>query len=256
MRTQPIVSSRGRAATSSLLHARIRPHDWAAFVAVTAGIFAIGLALWGRGVWGAVWGIVALVAAATARAWSHKYPGPMPHVGSWTLFMPRGPLSASRLRAVLQPRPGERVLEVGPGVGIYSLPIAAALAPSGILEVVDVQSGMLSDVLRRAERAGIHNIVATHGDAQRLAYSDATFDAVYLISVLGEIPDPASALRELRRVLKPGGRLIVGEFLIDPDFTSVRRTREMAASAGFVLEHTVGPRFAYFALFRVEQTLA
>jgi ubiquinone/menaquinone biosynthesis C-methylase UbiE len=197
--------------------------------------------------------MVALVAAAAARVWSQRYPGPMPHIGSWTLFMPRGPLSPGRLRAVLQPTDGERVLEVGPGVGIYSLPIAAALAPSGVLDVVDVQAEMLADVLRRARQAGVRNIVVTHGDARQLPYPDATFDAVYLISVLGEIPGPSSALREFRRVLKPGGRLIVGEFLIDPDFTSARKVREMAASAGFALEQVVGPRLAYFALLRVER---
>jgi ubiquinone/menaquinone biosynthesis C-methylase UbiE len=118
--------------------------------------------------------------------------------------------------------------------------------------VVDVQAEMLADTRRRAERAGVHNIVATRGDAQRLAYPDATFDAAYLISVLGEIPDPPAALRELRRVLKPGGRLVVGEFLIDPAFTSASRTRQLATRAGFVLEETAGPPFAYFALFRVE----
>jgi ubiquinone/menaquinone biosynthesis C-methylase UbiE len=134
----------------------------------------------------------------------------------------------------------------------YSLPIAAALAPSGLLDVVDVQAEMLADMRRRAERAGVHNILATHGDAQCLAYPDAMFDAAYLISVLGEIPDPTAALRELRRVLKPGGRLVVGEFLIDPDFTSASRTRQLATRAGFVLEETAGPPFAYFALFRVE----
>src|SRR5262249_52305711 len=155
-------------------------------------------------------GVVALGAVATARTWSQRYPGPMPHVGSWTLFVPRGPLSATRLCAVLKPGRGERVLEVGPGVGIYSLPMAAALAPFGPVDAVDVEAEMLADVRRRAERAGVRNIVTTRGDAQRLEYPDATFDAAYLVSVLGEIPDPSAALRELRRVLKPGARLIVG----------------------------------------------
>jgi len=247
---------RGQATTTSrrrrLPHARIRPHDWALLVAVTAAMLGLALLPWGHERWAASAGAIALVAAVAARAWSQKYPGPMPHVGSWTLFMPRGPLSATRLKEVLQPRSGERILEVGPGVGIYSLPIAAALAPSGLLDVVDVQAEMLADLLRRAEKADIRNIVASHGDAQRLAYPEDMFDAAYLISVLGEIPDPAAALRELRRVLKPAGRLVVGEFVIDPDFTSARRTRELAATAGFVLERTVGPRLAYFTLFRTE----
>src|SRR5262245_44807219 len=253
MEAQPSAVSGG--GVPSRPRGRIRPHDWAAFVAVTAGLLALGLALWGHGAWGAGWGVVALVAAASARVWSQRRPGPMPHLGRWTLLMPRGPLSPARLRTVLQPQDGERVLEVGPGIGIYSLPIAAALAPSGVLDVVDVQAEMLADLLRRTRRARLRNVVATHADARRLPYPDATFDAAYLISVLGEIPGPSVALRELRRVLKPGGRLIVGEFLIDPDFTSVKRLQELAASAGFALRKVVGPRVAYFALFRVEETL-
>ena len=50
-------------------------------------------------------------------------------------------------------------------------------------------------------------------------------------------------------MLKPGGRLVVGEFLIDPDFVSPRALRRMVAAAGFVFRRTLGPALAYFALF-------
>jgi trans-aconitate 2-methyltransferase len=54
----------------------------------------------------------------------------------------------------------------------------------------------------------VTNITATQGDARRLPYGNAAFDAAYLVAVLGEIPDEDAALRELARALKPGGRLI------------------------------------------------
>jgi ubiquinone/menaquinone biosynthesis C-methylase UbiE len=135
-------------------------------------------------------------------------------------------------------------------VGIHALPIAAALKPDGVLDVLDVQQEMLDDLMRRAARCDLSNIVPRQGDAQRLPYADASFDAAYLISVLGEIPDATSALRELRRVLKPSARLLICEVFLDPDFISLPALHAMARAAGLVLERHFGPRFAYTALLR------
>jgi SAM-dependent methyltransferase len=162
-------------------------------------------------------------------------------------LVPRGPHSPARVQRLLLPRSGERILEIGPGVGVPALPVAAALLPDGVL---DVQRQMLDDLMRRAAREGLTNVVPRRGDAQHLPYPDATFDAAYLISVLGEIPDAPAALSELRRVLKPGGRLLVGEVLVDPDFIALPALKAMAGDAGFALERRAGPRFAYSAVFR------
>jgi ubiquinone/menaquinone biosynthesis C-methylase UbiE len=135
-------------------------------------------------------------------------------------------------------------------VGVHALSIAAALRAGGVLHVLDIQPEMLNDLVRRAARAGLANILACQGDAQRLPYRDSTFDAAYLVSVLGEIPDAPLALRELRRVLKPAGRLVIGEILVDPDFVSLPALRRLATDAGLVLERRFGPRFAYGAVLR------
>jgi ubiquinone/menaquinone biosynthesis C-methylase UbiE len=168
----------------------------------------------------------------------------------WVLLVPRGSHSPTRLRRVLQPHDGERILEIGPGVGVHALSIAAALRPDGVLHVLDVQPEMLDDLVRRAARAGLDNIVACQGDARKLPYRGSTFDAAYLVSVLGEVPDAPVALRELRRVLRPAGRLVIGEVFVDPDFIALPALRKMATDAGFVCERRFGPRFAYGALFR------
>jgi ubiquinone/menaquinone biosynthesis C-methylase UbiE len=72
-------------------------------------------------------------------------------------------------------------------------------------------------------------------------------DAVILTAVLGEIPDTAKALTEIGRVLKPGGRLIVGELFGDPHFTTLASLRRQCEAAGLAFEEHSGNWFGYFA---------
>jgi SAM-dependent methyltransferase len=228
----------------------MRLHDWTGFAALGAAIAASIALARGHLAWAGSWLAVAVVAGAVTRWWSVTHPGPMPHRLRWTLFVPRGGHAPDRLTRVLEPRSGERVLEIGPGVGIHSLPVASALEPGGVLDVVDVQQAMLDDVVRRARAAGVTNIAPHRGDARTLPYADATFDAAYLIGVLGEIPDGDRALHELHRVLKPDGRLVIGEVLFDPDFVSFGALTRRAREAAFALEWRLGGAAAYLARFR------
>jgi ubiquinone/menaquinone biosynthesis C-methylase UbiE len=92
--------------------------------------------------------------------------------------------------------------------------------------------------------------IATQGAAQKLPYPASTFDAAYMISTLGEIPNSATVLSELRRVMKPTGRLVIAEVIVDPDYVSLADLEKRVKTAGFLLERTSGPKFSYFALFR------
>ena len=82
-----------------------------------------------------------------------------------------------------------------------------------------------------------------------LSYVDASFDAAYLTAVLGEISDQDAALRELARVLKPGGRLVVGELFGDPHWVSSKRLRQRAEAAGLAFVQRAGSWLGYFARF-------
>ena len=154
-----------------------------------------------------------------------------------TTLLPRpaaAEVARPRLREMLAPKPGQRVLEVGPGTGYYALNVARWLEPDGTLEVLDVQQEMLDHTMRRAHALGISNIVPTPGDAQALPYPDGYFDAAYLVATLGEVPDKGRALSELRRVLKRGGRLVVGEVLLDPHRVSSGELRRLANITGLI----------------------
>lgn len=175
----------------------------------------------------------------------------MPYTIRWLLYL--SPHAPGYLRKILRPQSGEHVLEIGPGVGHHALAVAPALSPAGTLQVLDLQQEMLDAVMRRAIAAGVTNIVAKQADAQHLPYPDASFDAAYLSAVLGEIPDQAATLRELRRVLKDNGRLVVAEVFLDPDYVPLSTLREEAGRAGFVFEEKLGPSFAYYARFSVSK---
>jgi SAM-dependent methyltransferase len=195
-------------------------------------------------------GLVGFGAVLAAALWWRKHPSACPYGQRFWVEPPHPLVTRARLREVLAPRPGERVLEVGPGTGYYSLPVAEWLSPGGRLDIFDLQQQMLDHTLRRAAERGLENIDATQGDARRLPYPDATFDAAYLTLVLGEIPDQDAALRELARVVKPGGRLVVGELFGDPHWVSPGRLRARGEAAGLRFERRSGSPLGYFALLR------
>jgi SAM-dependent methyltransferase len=225
----------------------MRRQDWSQVFSAAALLAALAALLRGR--LRAAFGFVAAAAAGdtVARRWSRGDPTPLPYSLRWELAIPRptGPL-----RRALAARTGERILELGPGLGQHAVEVAGHVGPEGRVDVLDVQQEMLDATVARAERQGVRNVVAALADPSgRLPYEVASFDAAYIVTVLGEISDREQALAELRRVLKPGGRLVVGEIAMDPDFVPARRLYPMVEAAGFRLVRRFGPPFAYHARF-------
>jgi ubiquinone/menaquinone biosynthesis C-methylase UbiE len=195
----------------------------------------------------AVLGSVAAVGAGAL--WWRRNPSACPYGQRFWIEAPHPFITRERLREALDPQPGERVLEVGPGTGYYSLPVAGWIAPGGRLDIFDLQQEMLDHTMRRARADGIENIHPTRGDARSLPYPDDRFDRAFLVAVLGEIPDQLPALSELRRVLKPGGRLVVGELFGDPHWVSPGALRRRAEEAGLRPERTTGRFLGQFSSF-------
>jgi len=190
---------------------------------------------------------VAALGALGAALWWRKNPSACPYGQRFWVEAPHPIISRDRLYSILRPQAGERVLEIGPGTGYYTLDIAEWVGPDGRVEIFDLQQDFLDHTMSRAAGQGLRNVVPTQGDATSLPFGDASMDAVVLTAVLGEVPDTAAALREIRRVLRPTGRLIVGEIFGDPHFTTLASLRRQAGDAGLSSETHSGNWFAYFA---------
>lgn len=188
-------------------------------------------------------------AVAGVALWWRKNPSACPYSQRFWVEAPHPLITRERLREILEPKGGERILEVGPGTGYYTLDVAEWVKPDGQVDILDIQQEMLDHTMLRAGGRGLSNINPTRADATAMPYDDGTYDAAFLVTVLGEVPDQDAALRELARVLKPGGRLIVGELLGDPHYVRLAPLRLRASGAGLSYERRVGSALGYFARF-------
>jgi SAM-dependent methyltransferase len=111
-------------------------------------------------------------------------------------------------------RPGERVVDVGCGAGIDSLIAAKKVGPDGRVMGVDMTPSMLEKARQGAEEAGLRNVEFREGYAEELPIVDGWADVVISNGVLNLMPDKGAALEEMSRVLKPGGRLQIGDILV------------------------------------------
>ncbi|NUR60746.1 MAG: methyltransferase domain-containing protein [Catenulispora sp.] len=193
--------------------------------------------------------ITVATATAAASAWWYSDRAPYPYSRRRLLDLQLPFLSNSDLDQVLRARPGERVLEIGPGTGLQTLHVAPQLGPEGRLDILDVQQEMLDHVMSQAARPEAAQIVPHRADARALPFDTDTFDAVYLVTALGEIPQPRQVLAEAARVIKPSGRLIVGEFF-DRHWIPFGRLHRMADGEGLHVIERRGPSLAYFARLR------
>jgi ubiquinone/menaquinone biosynthesis C-methylase UbiE len=117
-------------------------------------------------------------------------------------------LEQRRIRDLVGPADGRRVLDLGSGDGL----LTAALAKLGAFAVgIDLDRSMLRAAVARREPGQSKPARYVEGQLERLPFRDATFDVVVAVTVLCLVPDRAIALHEAARVLRPGGRLIVGD---------------------------------------------
>jgi SAM-dependent methyltransferase len=143
--------------------------------------------------------------AAMQRYWN-EIAGPR-WVGRQAAQDARNVEMLEQLLAAAAARPGERVLDIGVGTGVTTVPYAQAVGPSGHVTGADIARPMLDAARRRVDRHGLKNIELILADAQVHQFAPDSYDL--LTSRLGVMffADPHAAFRNLIRALRPGGRL-------------------------------------------------
>ena len=112
-------------------------------------------------------------------------------------------------------RPGGCMLEVSPGPGVFLPPLRRVLGAQARIAAVDLSLPMLAEYRQRTDAGGVELV---HADAQALPFADAAFDALFHFGGVNLFNDPARALREFVRVVKPGGQLAWGDERMSESF--------------------------------------
>ncbi len=115
------------------------------------------------------------------------------------------------LHPFLNLRPGERVLDLGSGGGLDAVLAAQAVAPSGVVEGLDLAEAMILRARHLADVVGLRNVEFTQGDAEAMPFAAETFDAAIVNGFFNLCPDKRRVAAEVFRVLRRGGRAAVAE---------------------------------------------
>jgi ubiquinone/menaquinone biosynthesis C-methylase UbiE len=144
-----------------------------------------------------------------------------------------------------------QVLEIGPGPGYFSDEVARRI-PNGQLTLLDIQYEMLHKNRRKLRQAAITNARWVQGSADTLPLTTEVFDVVFLVTVLGEVPEPRACLQAIQPVLRPGGLLSITEMQGDPDALGPEKVQQLAHQCGFTLLEA----FSHFKGFMLNFTKA
>jgi len=150
--------------------------------------------------------------------------------------------------AALDLRPGETVLDLGSGGGLDAFLAASAVGPGGRVIGVDMTPEMIARARENASKAGVDGVEFREGRLESLPVEDASVDAVTSNCVINLVPDKRAVFDEVARVLRPGGRMVVSDIMIEgrlPQAVAQSVLAWVGCVAGAI------PREEYFAI--VEQ---
>ena len=197
--------------------------------------------------------VVGSQAALRAGIWMQ--PRPMPHQKAAWLEHPlrlryRNP---SELLGLIGLFSGMSVADLGCGTGLFTVEMARRVGRTGMVHAVDLQAPMIAHTRQRMRGAELDEQVCFHHTGiHTLPLPDQSVDVALMVAVLGELPARIMALDEVRRVLKPGGRLAISEELLDPAYVPAPLVRRWAEDAGFRFGGLTGTPFCYTMILFVD----
>lgn len=135
-------------------------------------------------------------------------------LGTWLMTLGREPRMRARMLAPARLKPGDSVLDVGCGTGTLALLAKRQVGPDALVAGIDASAEMVARAARKAHKAGLP-VRFEQASADRLPFADDQFDAVLCTATMHHLPRGmrVDAVREMRRVLKPGGRVLLVDFV-------------------------------------------
>jgi ubiquinone/menaquinone biosynthesis C-methylase UbiE len=154
--------------------------------------------------------------------------------------------AAAQAIELLDPRPGDKILEVGFGPGV-AIELLLQRVPAGFVAGIDYSQEMLAQAAaRNAAALRDRKIDLRYGSAERLPYADASFDKALAINSMQAWPDARAGLRQIHRVLKHGGTVVLA-FTVDSG-QSQQGVTELLAAAGFAQPRIADGRRLFCAI--------
>jgi len=164
--------------------------------------------------------------------------------------------------AALGLKPGETVADIGAGSGYFALRLAAAVGPTGRVYAVDVDPAMIRHLNHRVRDAGLENVRSILADPDDPLLTDASVDRFFVCDTWHHIDDPVQYLARMKRMLRPGGQVVMIDFharelpIGPPAPMKIARetlvTQLRAAGFALAAEHTFLP-YQYFLIFEPQR---
>ena len=152
--------------------------------------------------------------------------------------------------AILRPyvHPGDRVIDIGPGMGYFTIPLARLVGPKGHVIAIDVQEKMLSALRSRAKKNGVSERIEAHLASQNSLGKHEPVDFILAFWMAHEVPDQSSFFREIRESLKPNGSLLLVEPIVHVPRKYFLHTLQAAIETGLVVKESPNIRLSHSAL--------
>ncbi len=189
--------------------------------------------------------LVFVVVQVVARVWLRMRPRAIPFGWSWLLENPwrRSYRNPERVAEQCGIKPTDTVLEIGCGSGLFTRSLAVRCAK---LIALDLEPRYIAQT--KAKLVDLSHIEYVVGDARDFEL-ESVADVIVMISVLAEIPEPLRALEACKRALKPGGRIVIGEELFEPEYVTSGRIDSWARAVGLEVVGRKGNPWAYLTTF-------
>ncbi len=152
--------------------------------------------------------------------------------------------------AILSPyvHPGDRVIDIGPGMGYFTIPLARLVGRKGHVIAIDVQERMLSALMTRAKKKGISERIEAYLASQKSLGIHEKADFILAFWMVHEVPDQSTFFREIRDLLKPSGSLLLAEPIVHVRRKYFLRTLQSATEMGLVVKESPKIRLSHSAL--------